>query len=233
MIQLNKNTDRGHAQHGWLESWHSFSFAEYYDPNKMGIASLRVINDDRIAGQGGFPTHPHRDMEIITYVLSGALEHKDSMGNGSVIQAGDVQKMSAGTGIRHSEFNATQHTPVHLLQIWIQPNVQGVTPGYAQKHYTRQDKKGRLCPIASPDDDDTIFLQQDVRLYAAVLTAEDRIEHTLPANRLAYLHVATGELTANQLTLSAGDAILLQDETLLTLNSSNEAEVLLFDLSPV
>ena len=233
MIQLNKGTDRGHADHGWLESWHSFSFADYYDPKKMGVASLRVINDDHIAAQGGFPTHPHRDMEIITYVLSGALAHRDSMGNGSIIQAGDVQKMSAGTGIRHSEFNPSQDTPVHLLQIWIQPNQSGITPSYAQNSYTRQDKKGRLCLIASPDaDGDTILLQQDARLYAAILTAEDRIEHPLPANRIIYLHVATGELTANQLTLTAGDAIILQDEAMLTLSTPSEAEILLFELNP-
>ena len=234
MIQLNKGTDRGHADHGWLKSWHSFSFADYYDPKKMGVASLRVINDDHIAAQGGFPTHPHRDMEIITYVLSGALAHRDSMGNGSIIQAGDVQKMSAGTGIRHSEFNPSQDTPVHLLQIWIQPNQSGITPSYAQKSYTRQDKKGRLCLIASPDaDGDTILLQQDARLYAAILTAEDRIEHPLPANRIIYLHVATGELTANQLTLTAGDAIILQDEAMLTLSTHSEAEILLFELNPL
>ena len=233
MIQLNKGTERGHANHGWLESWHSFSFADYYNPQKMGVASLRVINDDHIAAQGGFPTHPHRDMEIITYVLSGALAHQDSMGNGSIIQAGDVQKMSAGTGIRHSEFNPSQDTPVHLLQIWVQPNQSGIPPSYAQKNYTREDKQGRLCLIASPDNDNTIRLQQDARLYASILTADDRIEHVLPANRIAYLHVATGELIANQMTLTAGDAIILTDEATLTLSTSSQAEVLLFDLNPL
>lgn len=233
MIQISKGTERGHANHGWLESWHSFSFADYYDPNKMGIASLRVINDDYIAAQGGFPTHPHRDMEIITYVLSGALAHKDSMGNGSIIQAGDVQKMSAGTGIRHSEFNPSPDTPVHLLQIWIQPRQRGITPSYAQKSYSREDKQGRLCLIASPDaDNNTILLHQDVRLYASILTAGDVITHPLPANRIAYLHVASGEVTANQIALTAGDAIILQDEALLTLSTSSQAEVLLFDMHP-
>ena len=233
MIQLYKGSDRGHANHGWLASWHSFSFADYYDPNKMGVASLRVINDDYIAAKGGFPTHPHRDMEIITYVLSGALAHQDSMGNGSIIQAGDVQKMSAGTGIRHSEFNASQDAPVHLLQIWIQPNEKGVPPSYAQKNYSQQDKKGRLRLIASPNpDNDTILLHQDANMYAAVLTANDLIEHPLPAQRIAYLHVATGEVTANQIKLTAGDAIVLQDESLLTLTTTSQAEVLLFDLHP-
>ena len=233
MIQINKGTERGHANHGWLESWHSFSFADYYDPDKMGVASLRVINDDYIAAKGGFPTHPHRDMEIITYVLSGALAHRDSMGNGSIIQAGDVQKMSAGTGIRHSEFNPSEDTSVHLLQIWIQPRDRGITPSYAQKSYRREDKKGRLCLIASPEaDNDTILLHQDVRMYASILSAEDTISYPLQTNRIVYLHVATGEVTANQKTLTAGDALIVQDEALLTLTTSSEAEVLLFDMHP-
>ncbi|MHB1678344.1 MAG: pirin family protein [Sulfuriferula sp.] len=233
MIQLNKGSERGYANHGWLESWHSFSFADYYDPDKMGVASLRVINDDKINAKGGFPTHPHRDMEIITYVLSGTLAHRDSMGNGSIIQAGDVQKMSAGTGIRHSEFNPSQDTPVHLLQIWIRPRQLGISSSYEQKNYSRADKKGRLCLIASPSlADNVILLQQDVNLYAAILAAEDAIIHTLPAHRIAYLHVAMGEVTANQMVLAAGDAIVLTDETLLTLSTPNQAEVLLFDINP-
>ena len=233
MIQLSKGSERGHANHGWLESWHSFSFADYYDPDKMGVASLRVINDDRINAKGGFPTHPHRDMEIITYVLSGELTHQDSMGNGSVIRAGDVQKMSAGTGIRHSEFNPSQDTPTHLLQIWIQPKRLGIAPGYAQKHYSAADKKGRLCLIASPNPDSAaLLLQQDVNLYAAILAVKDIITHALPANRIAYLHVASGTVMANRMALTAGDAIRLEDETLLTLSTPNRAEVLLFDINP-
>ena len=233
MITLRKNQERGHANHGWLDTYHSFSFADYYDPDHMGFSSLRVINDDRIAPGAGFPTHPHRDMEIITYVLSGALAHRDSMGNGSIIQAGDVQKMSAGTGIRHSEFNPSEDTPVHLLQIWIQPRERGITPSYAQKSYRREDKKGRLCLIASPEaDNDTILLHQDVRMYASILSAEDTISYPLQANRIAYLHVATGEVTANHKTLTAGDALILQDEALLTLTTGSEAEVLLFDMHP-
>lgn len=233
MVQLNKASERGHADHGWLESWHSFSFADYYDPTKMGIASLRVINDDNIAAKGGFATHPHRDMEIITYVLSGALAHQDSMGNGSIIQAGDVQKMSAGTGIRHSEFNPSQDTPVHLLQIWIQPNQLGITPGYAQKHFDQASKKGQLRLIASPiSNDDTIPLQQDAYLYASILTAEDKIEYALPPGRITYLHVATGEVTANLTDLTAGDSLTLRNEAVLKLSTNSQTEILLFDLNP-
>ncbi|MDR3392694.1 MAG: pirin family protein [Sulfuriferula sp.] len=233
MIRIVKSTERGHANHGWLDSWHSFSFADYYDPNKMGVASLRVINDDRIAARGGFPTHPHRDMEIITYVLSGALAHEDSMGNGSIIQAGDVQKMSAGTGIRHSEFNPSQDTPTHLLQIWIQPNEKNITPSYAQKSYSREDKLGHLLLVAAPEPDaDTILLHQDARMYATILTTGDAIEYAPAPGRILYLHVATGEAIVNSKPLTAGDAMILQDETSLTLSTASEAEILLFDLNP-
>ena len=232
MISYHPAQQRGHAQHGWLESWHSFSFGNYYDPTKMGFASLRVINDDYIAPSAGFPTHPHHDMEIITYVLSGALAHQDSMGNGSTIYAGDVQKMSAGTGIKHSEFNPSVDTPVHLLQIWIQPAKQGVSPSYAQVHFSQHEKQGQFCLIAAPEHA-PIVLQQDVKLYAAMLDANSVLTHPLATNRLAYLHVATGNIFINNHALNAGDAISLDNETSITISTTNQAEVLLFDINPI
>ena len=233
MIRLYKGSERGYANYGWLESWHSFSFADYYDPEKMGIGSLRVINDDRISAKGGFPTHPHKDMGIITYVLSGALAHRDNMGNGAIIQAGDVQKMSAGAGVRHSEYNPSHETPVHLLQIWIQPRQRGIAPGYAQRSYSQAAKQGRLCLIATANpSSEAIMISQDVNVYAAILSPQDLIQHALPEHRIAYLHIATGEVTANQIKLSAGDAISLENETLLTLGTTDHAEVLLFDINP-
>ncbi|MEQ1668152.1 MAG: pirin family protein [Sulfuriferula sp.] len=230
MISLHPANQRGHAQHGWLESWHSFSFGDYYDPTKMGFASLRVINDDYIAPSAGFPTHPHRDMEIITYVLSGELAHQDSMGNGSTIYAGDVQKMSAGTGIKHSEFNPSADTPVHLLQIWIQPAQRGVTPSYAQIHVSQQDKQGKFCLIAAPEHA-PILLHQDVKLYAAMLNAGETLTHQFAANHLGYLHVATGSIVINKQTLNAGDALSLENETSITISTPNQAEILLFDIN--
>jgi hypothetical protein len=232
MLTLYPANQRGHAQHGWLESWHSFSFSDYYDPKKMGFGSLRVINDDYIAPSAGFPTHPHRDMEIITYVLSGSLAHKDSMGNGSIIQAGDVQKMSAGTGIQHSEFNPSADTPVHLLQIWIQPAQRGITPSYAQQNFSVQDKQDKFLLIAAPEGA-PIPLHQDVKLYAANLSAGSELTHQFAPARTGYLHVATGSIMINELTLSAGDAITIEDITSITIYTKDQAEILLFDIHPV
>ncbi len=231
MISLHPANQRGHAQHGWLESWHSFSFGEYYDPAKMGFASLRVINDDYIAPGAGFPAHSHRDMEIITYVLSGALAHQDSMGNGSTIYAGDVQKMSAGTGIKHSEYNPSADTPVHLLQIWIQPALRGITPSYAQTHISQQDKQGKFCLIAAPEHA-PILLHQDVKLYAAVLATGDTLTYQFTPNRLAYLHVATGSIVIDEQILNAGDALSLENAISITISTHHQAEILLFDINP-
>jgi hypothetical protein len=232
MLTLYPANQRGHAQHGWLESWHSFSFSDYYDPKKMGFGSLRVINDDYIAPSAGFPTHPHRDMEIITYVLSGSLAHKDSMGNGSIIQAGDVQKMSAGTGIQHSEFNPSADTPAHLLQIWIQPDQRGITPSYAQQNFSIQDKQDKLLLIAAPEGA-PIPLHQDVNLYAANLSAGSELTHQFAPARSGYPHVATGSIMINELTLSAGDAITIEDTTSIKISTKDQAEILLFDIHPV
>jgi hypothetical protein len=232
MLTLYPANQRGHAQHGWLESWHSFSFSDYYDPKKMGFGSLRVINDDYIAPSAGFPTHPHRDMEIITYVLSGSLAHKDSMGNGSIIQAGDVQKMSAGTGIQHSEFNPSADTPAHLLQIWIQPDQRGITPSYAQQSFSIQDKQDKLLLIAAPEGA-PMPLHQDVNLYAANLSAGSELTHQFAPARSGYLHVATGSIMINELTLSAGDAITIEDTTSIKISTKDQAEILLFDIHPV
>jgi hypothetical protein len=223
---------RGHGQHGWLESWHSFSFGDHYDPQKMGFGSLRVINDDYVAPGAGFPMHPHHDMEIITYVLSGSLAHKDSMGNGSVIQSGDVQKMSAGTGIQHSEFNPSADTPVHLLQIWIQPAQRGITPSYAQQSFSVQDKLNKLLLIAAPEGA-PIPLHQDVKLYAANLSAGNELTHQFSPARSGYLHVATGSITIDGMNLIAGDAVTIEDATSITISTKDQAEILLFDIHPV
>lgn len=223
---------RGHGQHGWLESWHSFSFSDYYDPQKMGFGSLRVINDDYVAPSAGFPTHPHRDMEIITYVLSGSLAHQDSMGNGSVIQAGDVQKMSAGTGIQHSEFNPSADIPVHLLQIWIQPAQRGIQPNYAQQHFSVEDKLNQFRLIAAPADA-PIPLHQDVKLYASNLTAGNPLTYQFTPTRSGYLHVAAGNIMLDGLALNAGDAVAITDTDTITISTQNQAEILLFDMHPL
>ncbi len=231
MIQIRKGNNRGHANHGWLDSFHTFSFADYYDPAHMGFSVLRVINEDRVQPSAGFPTHGHRDMEIVSYVLEGALEHKDSMGNGSVIRPGDVQRMSAGTGVRHSEFNASNSELVHFLQIWIVPDRQGHAPGYEQKHFTTSDLEGTLRLIASPDGrDGSVVIHQDARLYAAKLDNAQSTSHTLAAGRRAYLHVARGGVTVNGSTLSAGDGARIENETQILLSQGHDAEVLLFDL---
>lgn len=240
MITLRKATDRGHAQHGWLDSWHSFSFADYYDPAHMGVGNLRVINEDRIAPGSGFGTHGHRDMEIVSYVLDGALAHRDSMGNGSaggahagVILPGDVQRMSAGSGVMHSEFNHAKDRSTHFLQIWIQPRERGIAPGYEQKHFDAQAKRGRLRLIAAPDGaEGALTIHADARLWAGLFDGDEQARQPLPPGRLAYLHLARGELQVNGLALRAGDAVTLADEPLLTLEHGHDAEVLLFDLAP-
>jgi quercetin 2,3-dioxygenase len=232
MHTIRRAAERGHANHGWLDSYHSFSFADYYDPDHMGFASLRVINDDTVAPAQGFGTHGHRDMEIITYILDGALEHKDSMGNGSVIRPGDVQRMSAGTGVQHSEFNPSKTEPVHFLQIWIQPDQRGARPGYEEKHFDADSKRGRLRLVASKDGrEGSVSLNQDANLYAAVLDGPQRIEHSVAAGRHGYVHVARGSVTVNGEKLNGGDAMKLDGGSKVALESAAQAEILLFDLA--
>jgi len=230
MITLRQANERGHANHGWLDSYHSFSFAAYHDPQHMGVSRLRVINDDTVAPGGGFGTHGHADMEIISYVLSGALQHQDSMGNGSIIRPGDVQLMSAGSGIRHSEFNASNEEAVNFLQIWIVPNVSGIKPGYAQKNFTLE-LSGQPRLVASPDGrDGSLLIHQDTSMYAARPKNGETLNHKLAAGRTAYLHVTKGELQLNGITMHGGDGTTITDEPTLELTGKNNAEVLLFDL---
>ena len=231
MLKVRKAEARGHANHGWLDTWHTFSFADYYDPREMGYGALRVINDDKVEPGQGFGTHGHRDMEIITYVLEGALEHKDSMGNGSIIRPGNVQRMSAGTGVRHSEFNPSREERVHLLQIWIEPKITGARPGYEEKQFGPADKKGRLRLIASPDGrDGSVTIHQDALVYAALLDGKDAVAHTLAPGRRAYVHVARGALTVNGAALTGGDGAKIEAESSIELKDARGAEVLLFDL---
>jgi redox-sensitive bicupin YhaK (pirin superfamily) len=232
MLTLRKSEHRGHANHGWLDTWHTFSFAGYHDPAHMGFGDLRVINDDRVAPGQGFGMHGHRDMEIITYVLDGALAHKDSMGNGSVIRPGNVQRMSAGTGVRHSEFNASQTEPVHLLQIWIEPNVTGIEPGYEEKIFSDDEKRGRLRLIASPDGrEGSVTIHQDATVHAALLDGKDAVSHVLANGRRAYVHVARGEITVNGERLSGGDGARISGISRIDLDDARHAEILLFDLA--
>ncbi len=233
MMMVRKSRDRGYADHGWLKSFHSFSFAAYYDPQHMGWGNLRVINEDLIAPGKGFGTHGHRDMEIVTYVLSGALAHKDSMGNVKVIPPGDVQRMSAGTGVQHSEFNHAPNDTTHLLQIWIEPNVMNVQPGYEQKTFPPADKLGQLRLVASSDGaNDSVTIHADARLYAGLLDGQQSAELALEPRRKCYVHLARGGIAVNGVTLEAGDAALLDDESLVRLNQAKQAEVLVFDLQP-
>jgi len=230
MLTLRKSEDRGHANHGWLDSYHSFSFADYHDPEHMGYGPLRVINEDRVQAGGGFGTHGHRDMEIISYVLEGALAHQDSMGNGSAIVPGDVQRMSAGTGVRHSEFNHSQSGVTHFLQIWIQPKFTGIKPSYEQKHFSAEEKRGRLRLIASPDGrEGSVSMNQDAFLHAGLFDGAERAALTIAAGRRGYVHVARGRITVNGQPLGTGDALKTGDG-LLALEGGQSAEVLVFDL---
>ena len=231
MLTVRKAEERGHASHGWLDSYHTFSFADYYDPREMGYGPLRVINDDTVQPGQGFGTHGHRDMEIITYVLEGALEHKDSMGNGSVIRPGSVQRMSAGTGVRHSEFNPSREEGVHFLQIWIEPKVAGVKPGYEERKFGAAEKKGRLRLIASPDGrEGSVTIHQDALVYAALLDGQDAVSHRLAPGRRAYVHVARGAVTVNGIELKVGDGVKINGENELRFSGAKDAELLLFDL---
>ena len=232
MIAIRKSNDRGHADHGWLDTRFTFSFADYYDPEHIHFRTLRVMNDDRIAGGGGFPTHPHRDMEIVTYVLEGALAHKDSMGNGSVIRPGDVQYMSAGTGVAHSEFNASDTEPTHLYQIWMFPDKKNYTPTYDQKHFSEADKRGKLRLVVSPDGrEGSVKIRQDNELYATVLARGETVKHVLKPERHAYVQVARGSVALNGQTLETGDGAAISAEKSLEVTGVKDAEVLLFDLA--
>ena len=231
MLAMRRAEERGHANHGWLDSFHTFSFGGYYDPEHMGFSNLRVINDDTVALGGGFATHGHNDMEIISYVLDGALEHKDSMGNGSVIRPGDVQRMSAGTGITHSEYNHSSTEPVHFLQIWLEPNKQGVKPSYDQVHFSHEERRERLALFISPDGrDGSIATHQDALLYGTLLESGESLEYQLEPGRRGYVHVARGKVVVGSQTLSAGDGLAVEDQAVLRFQGIDNAEVLLFDL---
>ena len=232
MIEIRKAQERGYADHGWLKSFHSFSFADYYDPKFMQFGALRVINDDRVAPGMGFGTHGHRDMEIISYVLDGALAHKDSMGNGSTIRPGDVQRMSAGTGVRHSESNHASDQTTHFLQIWIQPNQLGIQPSYEEKHFNEADKRCTLRVVASSDArDGSVTIHADAALYAGLFDGFERATLSIAPGRRAYVHVARGRVKVNGECLNTGDALRLTDVAAVTVNNGEHAEVLVFDLA--
>ncbi len=231
MLTVRKSADRGVASFGWLRSQHTFSFGHYHDPAHMHVGPLRVINEDRVSPGRGFDPHSHKDMEIISYVLDGALEHKDSMGNGSVLRYGDVQRMSAGTGVTHSEYNHSATEPVHFLQIWVIPGETGGAPGYEEKHFDADSKRGTLRLIASHDGrDGSVSLRQDAAIYATILDGSERADHALLPGRQAYVQVARGSVTVNGLLLSAGDAVEISEEAVVALSDASDAEVLLFDL---
>ena len=232
MIEIRKSKDRGYADHGWLRSYHTFSFADYHDPRHMGFGHLRVINEDRVQPGTGFGTHGHRDMEIISYVLEGALAHQDSMGNGSTIVPGDVQRMSAGTGVRHSEFNRAKDGVTHCLQIWIEPGVAGISPSYEQKHFDAASKRGRLRLVASPDGrEGSVKIHQDALLFAALLDGAEKAVHKVQPGRRVYVHVARGALEVNGQPLEAGDALKAVGVSEIVLEKGEGSEVLLFDLA--
>jgi quercetin 2,3-dioxygenase len=232
MINIRKSDDRGRANHGWLDTHFTFSFADYFDPEHVQFRTLRVMNDDRVAGGGGFPKHPHRDMEIVTYVLEGALEHRDSMGNGSVIKPGDIQYMSAGTGVTHSEANASKTDPVHLYQIWMMPDKRGHKPAYDQKNFTEAEKRGKLRLLASPNGrEGSVKIRQDNELYATVLAPGESVKHALKPDRHAYVQVARGSAKLNGKVLDTGDGAAISAEKTIELTGVRDAEVLLFDLS--
>jgi redox-sensitive bicupin YhaK (pirin superfamily) len=232
MNPIRRSQERGYADHGWLKSFHTFSFADYFDPEHVEYGPLRVINEDRVQAGAGFGTHPHRDMEIISYVLSGELAHKDSMGNGSTIRPGDVQRMSAGTGVRHSEFNPSKSNATHFLQIWIQPNARNIEPSYEEKRFDAQEKRGRLRLIVSPDRaEGSVLIHQDARVYAGLFDGPEAASLSVTPGRRIYVHVARGALTANDVVLEAGDALKVEDGRL-ELGEGRGAEVLVFDLPP-
>jgi redox-sensitive bicupin YhaK (pirin superfamily) len=232
MMDVIRSDTRGYADHGWLKARHTFSFADYYDPQRVQFGNLRVINEDRVAPGMGFGTHPHRDMEIITYIISGAVEHKDSMGNGTVIPAGDVQRMSAGTGVLHSEFNPSDDEELHLLQIWILPEKNGLEPGYEQARFTREDKLNALKLIVSRDGrDDSLTIHQDVSLFASVLEKDRSVTHEADAGRRLFVQVVHGALDVNGQALAAGDGAQLEGEQRLTITATSDAEFLLFDMA--
>ncbi len=232
MLTLRKSGDRGYADHGWLQSFHSFSFANYYDPQHMGFGNLRVINEDRIAPGKGFGTHGHRDMEIISYVLEGNLAHKDTLGNVKGIPPGDVQRMSAGNGVQHSEFNHAPDQTTHFLQIWIEPNVTGIPASYEQKSFADDEKRGRLRLVASPDAaEGSVLIHADARLYAGLFDGAESAQMSLPAGRRGYVHLVRGQLQVNGHNLAAGDAAMLDNESVLTIGNGQGAEVLVFDLA--
>jgi quercetin 2,3-dioxygenase len=232
MIHIRKSDERGHANHGWLDTHFTFSFADYYDPKHVHFRTLRVMNDDRVTGGGGFDMHPHRDMEIVTYVLEGALEHRDSMGNGSVIKPGDIQYMGAGTGVMHSEFNASKTEPVHLYQIWMFPEKQGLKPTYGQKNFSEQEKRGKLRLLVSPDGrEGSVKIRQQNDLYATVLASGETVKHELKPERHAYVQVARGSVTVNGTKLDQGDGAAISNEKTVELTGEKDAEVLLFDLA--
>jgi quercetin 2,3-dioxygenase len=234
MLTVRRSDERGYANHGWLESRFSFSFAEYQDPNHVHFGPLRVINDDYIEAGKGFGMHGHRDMEIVTYVLEGAIAHKDSIGNGETIRPGEVQRMSAGRGIMHSEFNPSNTERTHLLQIWIMPNRTGGSASYEQKFYAEEDKRGKLRQVASPDGaQGSVTIQQDARMYAGLFDGDESATHTLASGRLAYVHVARGSVRVNGMQLGAGDAAKIESETSVRIDGGDNAEVLLFDLPPL
>lgn len=231
MLTVRKADDRGHADHGWLDSRHTFSFADYHDPAHMGFRSLRVINEDRVAPGQGFGRHAHRDMEILSYVLDGGLEHQDSMGTGAVIRPGDVQRMSAGSGVTHSEYNASKRDPVHFLQIWLMPNQRGIKPSYEQKTFTQADKVGKLRRVASPDGQDgSVTIHADATVYAGLFDRDQGTELSLAPGRHAWVHVVRGSARVNDATLSAGDAVALSDERTVRIQGIDASELLVFDL---
>jgi redox-sensitive bicupin YhaK (pirin superfamily) len=235
MITVRRSSERGHADHGWLDSHHTFSFADYYDPAHMGFRALRVINEDRVAGGQGFPRHSHRDMEIVSYVLDGALAHKDSMGTGSTIRPGDVQRMSAGTGVAHSEYNASPSEPAHFLQIWLIPSQRGIAPSYEQKSFSREDKSGRLRVVASPTGrDGSVSIHTDATLYAGIFGPDDEAQLELSPGRHAWVHVARGSATVNGQALAAGDGAAISNEAAVSVRGAatgEPGEVLVFDLA--
>ena len=232
MITVRKSEDRGHFDHGWLDTHHTFSFAEYHDPRNMGFRALRVINEDFVAAGAGFPTHPHRNMEIVTYVLEGAVAHRDSMGTGSVIRPGEVQRMTAGTGVTHSEFNAEKNQRLHLLQIWLLPERQGLPPSYEQRAFPEAERRGKLRVVASRDGrDGSVLIHQDAALYSALLDKGTRVEYALPKDRYAWLQVARGAVNLNGQHLAVGDGAAIENESSLKIEGEEPAEILLFDLA--